>query len=50
MIKGLGQFALATVIISILGFGFWLAYEPWLEVSKTFESKFSLPEIFSRQI
>ncbi|NJO96048.1 MAG: hypothetical protein HC764_08450 [Pleurocapsa sp. CRU_1_2] len=49
MIKVLGQFIFPTVIVSIVGFGFWLAYEPWLKLSKVFGSKLSPPKAFLKE-
>lgn len=49
MIKELSKFILAIVVISILGYGFWLAYEPWFKLSEFFGSKLNPPEIFFEQ-
>ncbi|VEP15623.1 conserved hypothetical protein [Hyella patelloides LEGE 07179] len=40
----LGKFILTIVVISILGFGFLLAYEPWFKLSKDFGSSVEPPE------
>ena len=49
MAKLLGQFIFATVIVSLLGFGFWILYEPWFKLSKAFGSTLTPPEIFFEQ-
>lgn len=38
------QFIFASIVISILGFGLWLMYEPWFKLSKTFETELEPPE------
>ena len=45
----LGQFIFATIIVSIIGFGFWLAYKPWFKLAKAFETKMASPEILLEQ-
>ena len=45
----LGQFIFATLILCILGFGFWLMYEPWFELAKAFQTKLTPPETFFRE-
>ncbi|MEM8831907.1 MAG: hypothetical protein AAGE96_21505 [Cyanobacteria bacterium P01_G01_bin.19] len=44
-----GQFIFATVIISILGLGFLLAYKPWSKLSEAFETELYPPNVFIRQ-
>ncbi|MDJ0601318.1 MAG: hypothetical protein QNJ37_21040 [Crocosphaera sp.] len=39
-----GKLIFATVIISILGFGFLLVHEPWFKLSKNFGSSVEPPE------
>ena len=48
-IEVLGQFVFAITIVSIVGFGFWLAYEPWFKLAKAFGTKLSPPGIFFRE-
>ncbi|MEL6439663.1 MAG: hypothetical protein AAFQ80_10455 [Cyanobacteria bacterium J06621_8] len=50
MINSFGQFILFIVTISILGYGFWLAYEPWFKLAAFFETELpNPPEIFFEQ-
>ena len=49
MTRLLPQFIFATVIVSLLGFGFWILYEPWFKLSKAFGSTLTPPEIFFEQ-
>lgn len=44
------QFILATVVVSLVIFSFWLAYEPWFKLSKDFKNLINPPEkIFEQQ-
>lgn len=49
MIKVLSQLIFLTVVCSIVGLGFWLAYKPWYKLSKAFETELSPSKIFFEQ-
>ena len=49
MIRLLTQAIFTITIISILGFGCWLAYEPWFKLSEAFGTKVDPPDVFIEQ-
>lgn len=49
MIRLLTQTIFTIIIISILGFGCWLAYKPWLKLSEAFGTEIYPPNVFIEQ-
>ena len=35
-----------STVLSILGVGFWLMYEPWFKLSQTYKSELPPPKVF----
>lgn len=38
-----------STVLSILGFGFWLMYEPWFKLSQTYRSELPPPKVFFKE-
>lgn len=43
------QLIFTSMVLSILGFGFWLMYEPWSKLSQTYRSELPPPKVFLEQ-
>ena len=45
MIKVPDDLIIMAIVLPVLGFGFWVMFEPWFKLSKTYGSKLTPPNI-----